>query len=273
MLFILCPIPSTGWVLLTGLRREEIHSMTQSMLYASISKGPLLGMCITAFLLLTAAIIIWIILSLKESSKENERLEISANRDPLTGIKNRNCFRSDAEMLAAGSCRTFACVYMDANGLHEINNHMEHAAGDQMLKDLAEVLRQVFGPEYVYRIGGDEFVAFCLNQDKPEVFRRMNGKERQLRVLNKELEQILLEKQDADTFLSVWAPGFNGVYFVNLSGDAIRHLFIPSYFQELLEETKDKFSEALRLNANRIEKLNIGCSLKTSATTGIWRLF
>ena len=75
MLFILCPIPSTGWVLLTGLRREEIHSMTQSMLYASISKGPLLGMCITAFLLLTAAIIIWIILSLKESSKENERLE------------------------------------------------------------------------------------------------------------------------------------------------------------------------------------------------------
>ena len=142
-----------------------------------------------------------------------------------------------------------------------------------MLKDLAEVLRQVFGPEYVYRIGGDEFVAFCLNQDKPEVFRRMNGKERQLRVLNKKLEQILLEKQDADTFLSVWAPGFNGVYFVNLSGDAIRHLFIPSYFQELLEETKDKFSEALRLNANRIEKLNIGCSLKTSATTGIWRLF
>ena len=83
-------------------------------------------------------------MSLKESSKENERLEISANRDPLTGIKNRNCFRSDAEMLAAGSYRTFACVYMDANGLHEINNHMEHAAGDQMLKDLAEVLRQVF---------------------------------------------------------------------------------------------------------------------------------
>ena len=294
------PVPSTGWVLLTGLRQEEIHSMTQSMLYASISKGPLLGVCITAFLLLTASIIIWIILSLKKSSKENERLEIRANRDPLTGIRNRNCFYSDVEMLKTGIYQSFACVYMDANGLHEINNHMGHAAGDQMLKDLAEILWQVFGPEYVYRIGGDEFVAFCMNQDKQEVYRKVelvkknlkkqeyivsvgiewrddtidmeaminraeqmmqenkkefykaNGRERQLRILNQELEQILLEKQDADTFLSVLAPGFNGVYFVNLSSDTIRHLFIPSYFQELLEETNDKFSEALHLYAGRI---------------------
>lgn len=52
------------------------------------------------------------------------------------------------------------CVYGDVNGLHETNNEKGHQAGDKMLKAVAAALRQSFGPEHTYRIGGDEFVAF-----------------------------------------------------------------------------------------------------------------
>lgn len=65
---------------------------------------------------------------------------------------------------------------------------------------------------------------------------------------------MVLEKQDADTFLSVLAPEFMGVYFVDLGSDTIRHLFIPRYFEEMLRESEDIFSKALLLYADRIVK-------------------
>lgn len=52
------------------------------------------------------------------------------------------------------------------NGLHELNNSQGHRAGDQMLKAAACVLQDAFGFQQVYRIGGDEFVAFVLDQQE-----------------------------------------------------------------------------------------------------------
>lgn len=292
------PIPSEQWVLLGGLREEELSKMTQSTLYASIAEGPTLSICVGIFLMLTAVIVYWIVSSLQKSAEINKNLKTIAHYDALTGTMNRNSYHAALDALEAGECSCLACLYIDANGLHELNNHLGHAAGDQMLKAVADVFRRHFSSGQIYRIGGDEFVVLC--QDRQEItheaqlareeLRRMgyevsvgiawrekhmeikdvvnaaedemqrdkqryyqeNGQERQLRTLNQELEQMLLAKQDADTFLSVLAPEFKGVYFVNLGRDTIRHLYVPSYFEEILEETDDKFSQALRLYAKRI---------------------
>lgn len=56
--------------------------------------------------------------------------------------------------------KRLACIYIDANGLHEINNARGHLAGDQMLRFIADTLKVSFGEEALYRIGGDEFVVF-----------------------------------------------------------------------------------------------------------------
>lgn len=297
------PIPSTGWVLLAGLRREEIVSMMRSVLYSSLIKGPVPIVCVTVFLFLTAIIIYWIIRSMKKSAEINERLKIIANYDSLTGIMNRNSYHDAVDKLKFGKCRTLGCVYVDVNGLHEINNHLGHHAGDKMLITVADVLRGTFTKSDIYRIGGDEFVVICRNKGEQDICDRAvlarqklkeqgyeisvgigwmdlqpdisvivnqaeeamqqdkkryyqdNGKERQLRLLNREVEQMMLEKQDADTFLSVLAPEFKGVYFVDMSRNTIRHLFIPSYFEEILREAGDIFSEALLLYARRIVSL------------------
>lgn len=78
--------------------------------------------------------------------------------DALTGLLNRNSYHKAVEALKQQQPDTLACVYMDANGLHELNNHLGHSAGDEMLKATADALLSVFPKESIYRIGGDEFV-------------------------------------------------------------------------------------------------------------------
>lgn len=294
------PVPSVGWVLLAGLREEEINSMTQSVLYASLTKGPALRISILVFFLLTAVIIFWIVSSMKKSAEMNERLNVLASYDSLTGVQNRNSYHTALERLAEERYRSLACVYIDANGLHEINNHLGHQAGDKMLETVADALRQMFSKTDIFRIGGDEFVVFGRNLDRQEIAHRMelvkqelkrksyeisvgiewretemdiktmvnaaeaamqqdkqqyyqeNGKERQMRILDQKLERMVLEKQDADAFLSVLAPEFKGVYFVDLGLDTIRHLYIPPYFEKMLREADDIFSKALFLYKDRI---------------------
>ena len=66
---------------------------------------------------------------------------------------------------------TLSCVYLDVNGLHELNNTRGHAAGDEMLKTVAAKVRDIFGEEYSYRVGGDEFVAFAMDKSAEEMRR------------------------------------------------------------------------------------------------------
>ncbi|MCI7568148.1 MAG: diguanylate cyclase [Desulfovibrio sp.] len=80
--------------------------------------------------------------------------------DTLTGMKNRNSYEAALPRYDAMACEALHCIYIDVNGLHELNNEQGHEAGDAMLRYVAEAVRNAFGGEHSYRIGGDEFVAF-----------------------------------------------------------------------------------------------------------------
>lgn len=89
--------------------------------------------------------------------------------DSLTGLLNRNCFERTIENLDKNEYRNVACVYIDANGLHNINNRFGHEAGDNMLKAIAQALQSKFGSDKTYRIGGDEFVAFAFGDSEKQI--------------------------------------------------------------------------------------------------------
>jgi diguanylate cyclase (GGDEF)-like protein len=97
-----------------------------------------------------------------EVAEYQTRLEISERRallDPLTGLANRRAFEQQLENRVKLG-QPFSLLIADLNGFKNINDRYGHAAGDEILKNVAEELRQQFGSdETIARWGGDEFAA------------------------------------------------------------------------------------------------------------------
>ena len=109
------------------------------------------------------------LLSLKDIHEEytaqmrsRQELIDSMNRDALTRLFNRLKFNEDIEGLSKSGGPLFTCLYVDVNGLHELNNHLGHQKGDDMLCSVADALKKHFPDERVYRIGGDEFIVTSI---------------------------------------------------------------------------------------------------------------
>ena len=110
---------------------------------------------------------------LAQSEKEVAELSSEANLDALTGLHNRNSYKKALASFCPETCNSFSCLYIDANGLHELNNTKGHDAGDSMLKTAARIFLLHFRAEDVFRIGGDEFVILCRNISRDSVARRI----------------------------------------------------------------------------------------------------
>jgi len=92
-----------------------------------------------------------------------------ANRDALTGVKTKHVFAGAEEQwngrISAGDPVAFAVVVCDVNDLKVVNDTLGHKAGDQLIKDAAAIVCNVFKHSPVFRIGGDEFVAVLSGSD------------------------------------------------------------------------------------------------------------
>ena len=109
---------------------------------------------------------------LKEMDRRRQLLD-QYSRDALTFLYNRHKFREDMEQAQRENNERFTCLYVDVNGLHELNNSLGHKKGDDMLCTVADTLRRHFYGERVYRIGGDEFVMLSKLLSKESVERAM----------------------------------------------------------------------------------------------------
>lgn len=222
-----------------------------------------------------------------------QNAEYYYSRDPLTGLWNRMKFEKDINGQSIKAKRRVTCIYIDVVGLHELNNHLGHKAGDQMLCTVADALRKYFSSDFIYRIGGDEFVIFCVDvrystfadtiaalktmlrrynyeisvgvaeaagrdirdaMDEAEESMRRDkaafyagkGDRRQIRMMNVKLENMLLEKQDASEFLSIISARYKGVYIVNMKTDRCRYIYIPPYFQKILDKNQNAYLPSIR---------------------------
>lgn len=83
--------------------------------------------------------------------------------DPLTGLPNRE-FLEEAATKTIQLGEPFALVYIDIDNFKNVNDTLGHAAGDLLLKTVAEELKSfVIRGDIVCRIAGDEFVLILKN--------------------------------------------------------------------------------------------------------------
>ena len=99
------------------------------------------------------------------------RLEILSNQDLLTGLLNRNSMNNRISQFVNGevSHKSLAVVFADLNGLKPVNDNQGHDAGDNLLKQAAQVLRTTFKGCECYRAGGDEFLIIAIDKSKEEL--------------------------------------------------------------------------------------------------------
>ena len=87
--------------------------------------------------------------------------------DALTGLGNRNAYFLVVEDLNKKIQDkvyvNFASIVFDINGLKEINDVHGHEAGDKAIIVIGNALKNLFGPEITFRIGGDEMVVIYQN--------------------------------------------------------------------------------------------------------------
>lgn len=99
-----------------------------------------------------------VMLDVSDLMKKAENLKYMSYKDVLTGVYNRRKYEEDFAAFNRFHSPMMGCVYMDAVGLHEVNNQLGHKSGDKLLCSIAHVAADVFAAGRVYRIGGDEFV-------------------------------------------------------------------------------------------------------------------
>src|SRR6185437_20865 len=110
--------------------------------------------------------------------RRGKELERVANTDELTGLANRERFRTQLEdkLTRAGRAgESFAVMLLDLDRFKEINDTLGHHYGDQLLRELGPRLVECVGPDgLVARMGGDEFAVLPAEQtDDPEVLEQI----------------------------------------------------------------------------------------------------
>ncbi|MGI8905332.1 MAG: PAS domain S-box protein [Candidatus Sumerlaeaceae bacterium] len=101
-------------------------------------------------------------MDITQRKRAEEQLRRGAYHDALTELPNRTFFLEELERALARAKRreaaAIALLFLDLDGFKEVNDGLGHAAGDQLLVEVARVLCECVRPsDLVSRLAGDEF--------------------------------------------------------------------------------------------------------------------
>lgn len=95
-----------------------------------------------------------------EELKVQERTIAKQLLDETTQLKNRTALFNDLKIVKS----SVTLMLLNINHFSDINNYYGHKTGDHFLKRFADNLKEFFGYEMIYRIGGDEFAIVCQSK-------------------------------------------------------------------------------------------------------------
>ena len=107
--------------------------------------------------------------------------------DALTGVGSKTAY---LEMLQASQkhfddgTAAFTVTIFDLNDLKGVNDNLGHEVGDIVIQDAARAISAAFGPDHLYRIGGDEFIAVRAHAGELELAKWTAALEHELAAAN-----------------------------------------------------------------------------------------
>ncbi|MHB8916852.1 MAG: sensor domain-containing diguanylate cyclase/phosphohydrolase [Desulfocucumaceae bacterium] len=114
-----------------------------------------------------------IVRDITERKQAEEKLKFISMHDVMTGLYNRAYFEEEMSRLNRNRFSPVTIICCDVDGLKMVNDAFGHKKGDELLKAVAEVLKEPFrASDVVARIGGDEF-AIILSKTGEEAARKI----------------------------------------------------------------------------------------------------
>lgn len=164
------PVGVNNWTVCVGVTQDVALASTQSCVQDLYWMALIVGVTLLAYMLLVTSYLL----------TANRRVYQASVTDQATGLLNRTAYNDLLLQCRSRILPQACCVYVDVNGLHELNNRNGHAAGDQLLQAVAESLEGQFPQETIYRIGGDEFVVLLEDGSRLECSAKMQAVQSEL---------------------------------------------------------------------------------------------
>ncbi len=175
------PIPGTSWMITVLIPEKLIYDQIGGIREETMTRS------LIQILITCATLLVFFGLLAMRAKRESmallEKERKIAVRDSLTGVGNKYAFTQKENTvdqdIKNGNRRAFALVVCDLNGLKQINDTQGHAAGDAYICEASQLICDQYKHSPVYRIGGDEFVAFLEGTDydhRSELLESLNSR-------------------------------------------------------------------------------------------------
>lgn len=177
-----------------------------------------------------------------EKQKE-QRIELLSYKDALTGLYNRRFFYENYNLFNTEDALPLSMILGDITGLKIFNDAFGQIFGDQVIIRAANIIKDGCGMDYVFRWGGDEFLALLPHTNE-------NKAKQIVHKIKKVLENIKIDNINLDLSFGIFCKDDLNIIFE----DGLRIAEDRMYKNKLLTSDTQKNSILVSIKKTLFEK-------------------